>query len=103
MIQCSECEFFQEDERGRRIFKCDPFKNIKEPDCLLKWQLLRLDILVSHSQAMISGQQKMAPIQDKLYKYVKRELDDIDEAERWKISDPEEPGDYPDHPPDMLP
>lgn len=99
MIQCSECEYFQQDDHGRRIFRCDPFLNIKEPECLAKWQLLRLDILVSHSQAMISGQQKMAPIQDKLYKYVKRELDDLDESDRWKIEDDE----YPDDPSGNLP
>lgn len=99
MIQCSECEYFQQDPQGRRIFRCDPFCNIKEPECLAKWQLLRLDILVSHSQAVLSGQQKMAPIQDKLYKYVKRELDDLDESERWKIED----DDSLDNPPDSLP
>jgi hypothetical protein len=98
MIQCSECEYFQQDSQGRRIFRCDPFCNIKEPECLAKWQLLRLDILVSHSQAVLSGQQKMAPIQDKLYKYVKRELDDLDESERWKIED----DDSLDSPPDSL-
>ena len=96
MIQCSECEFFEEDEHGRRVFRCDPFKNIKEPECLMKWQLLRLDLLVSHSHSMLAGQQKMAPIQDKLFKYVKRELDDIDEADKWKIDDDEE--DFPPPP-----
>lgn len=99
MIQCSECEFFQQDPQGRRIFRCDPFRNIKEPECLAKWQLLRLDVLVSHSQAMLSGQLKLAPIQDKLYKYVKRELDDLDESESWKIED----NDGPDTPSDRLP
>lgn len=95
MIQCTECEYFQQDSQNRRIFRCDPFHNIKEPECLLKWQLLRLDLLVSHSQATLAGQQKMAPIQDKLYKYVKRELDDLDEADRWKIEDDDEPEDPP--------
>jgi len=95
MIQCIDCEYYQEDPDGRRVFRCDPFKNIKEPECLNKWQLLRLDLLVSHYQAMLAGQQKMAPIQDKLFKYVKRELDDIDEAERWKVDDD-------DDNPDML-
>ena len=100
MIQCTECEYFKQDEHGRRIFRCDPFRNIKEPECLMKWQLLRLDLLVSHSQTMLAGQQKMAPIQDKLFKYVKRELDDIDESERWKI---EEDDDSPENPPGILP
>jgi hypothetical protein len=91
VIQCKECDLFEEDEHGRRIFRCDPFKNIKEPECLMKWQLLRLDLLVSHYQTMLTMQQKLAPMQDKILKYVKRELDDIDEADRWKTDDTDEP------------
>src|SRR5512145_1388116 len=97
MIQCTQCDYYEQDPQGRRIFRCDPFVNIKEPECLMKWQLLRLDLLVTHYQAMLAGQQKMAPIQDKLFKYVKRELDDIDESERWKVEDDEEPSN-PDEP-----
>jgi len=93
MIQCSDCEYFKQDEHGRRTFSCDPFTNIKEPECLQKWQLLRLDFLVSQYQSMLSWQQKMAPMQDKIFKYVKRELNDIDEADRWKIDDTEYPED----------
>ena len=93
MIQCKDCEYYEQDEHGRRTFKCDPFVNIKEPECLQKWQILRLDLLVTQYQMMLSSQQKMAPIQDKIFKYVKRELDDIDEADRWKI-DEDEPNDY---------
>jgi len=65
-----------------------------------KWQILRLDYLVSQYQRMISSQQKMAPIQDKIFKYVKRELEDIDEADRWKTTeeDDESPYDEPDKP-----
>ena len=98
MIQCKDCEFFEQDEHGRRVFRCDPFTNIKEPECLNKWQLLRLDLLVSHYHTMLSMQQKMGPIQDKLFKYVKRELEDLDESDRWKIEDDEDP----DLPPDNL-
>lgn len=91
MIQCRDCEYYSQDDQGRRVFKCDPFQNIKEPECLMKWQLLRLDLLVTHYQTMIAWQNKMAPIQDKILKYVKRELDDIDEAEKWKFEDTDEP------------
>lgn len=91
MIQCKECDLFEQDEHGRRIFRCDPFQNIKEPECLMKWQLLRLDLLVSHYQTMLAMQRKLAPMQDKILKYVKRELDDIDEADRWKTDDTDEP------------
>ena len=38
---------------------------------------------------MLSSQQKIAPMQDKLFKYIKREMDDIDESDRWKLEDDE--------------
>lgn len=98
MIQCQNCELFEQDDTGRRIFHCDPFKNIKEPECLQKWQLLRLDLLVSHYQTMLKWQQKMAPMQDKIFKYVKRELDDIDEADSWKLIEDEDIDAHPDGP-----
>jgi hypothetical protein len=91
MVQCKDCEYYMQDEHGRRTFKCDPFVNIKEPECLQKWQILRLDFLVSQYQSMLSSQQKMAPMQDKLFKYIKREMDDIDESDSWKAED-----DHPD-------
>ncbi|MBW2409996.1 MAG: hypothetical protein JRF72_09385 [Deltaproteobacteria bacterium] len=91
MIQCRDCEYFEQDENGRRTFRCDPFTCIKEPECLMKWQLLRLDLLVSHYQNMLLGQQKMAPLQEKILKYMKRELDDMEDADRWKFEEPDEP------------
>ncbi len=90
MIQCAQCELYEVDEHGRRVFRCDPFTNIKEPECLLKWQLLRLDMLVGSFQGMSHWQQRMAPLQDKIMKYVKRELDDIEESEQWKQDDEDE-------------
>ena len=75
------------------MFNCDPFENIKEPECLAKWQLLRLDMLVTAYQGMFGLQQKMAPMQDKIFKYVRRELDDIDEADQWKVDDENEHND----------
>jgi hypothetical protein len=105
MIQCTNCEYYSTEPDGRRVFRCDPFVNIKEPECLLKWQLLRLDMLVSSSRSMSLWQEKMAPMQEKLFKYVKRELDDIDESDKWKMedgyddpdhTDPDNPGEPPD-------
>jgi len=87
MIQCKDCEYYKESENGQRIFECDPFGNIKEPECLMKWQLLRLDLLLTHQRAILASQQKMAPMQDKIFKYIKRELDDIEDADRWKTED----------------
>ncbi len=46
MIQCTQCELCEVGPDGRRAFKCDPFSNIKEPECVAKWQLIRLDMLL---------------------------------------------------------
>lgn len=90
MIQCRDCEFYEATPDGRRIFKCDPFNDIKEPECLLKWQLLRLDMLLSGYRGMTAWQEKMAPMQDTILKYIKREIEDIDESEKWKFNEEED-------------
>ena len=84
------------DEAGKKVFKCDPFSNIKEPECITKWQLIRLDMLLSSYQAMVKFQQKIAPLQDKLFKYMKREIDDIEETEFWKLQDEDQNDDKDD-------
>jgi hypothetical protein len=81
------CELESE---GRRTFKCDPFTNIKEPECIAKWQLIRLDMLVASYQQMTRWYGKLAPMQDKIFKYMKREIEDIDESERWRIDEDDE-------------
>lgn len=90
MIQCKDCEFYEQTDDGRRAFRCDPFQNIKEPECLMKWQILRLDLLLRHYHSTLSWQQKMSPIQDKIFRYIQRELDDMDEADGWKFGDVDE-------------
>ena len=90
MIQCKDCEFCEIGSDGRRTFKCDPFTNIKEPACISKWQLIRLDMLLASYRGMLGWQKKMAPLQDKIFKYMKREIDDMDESEHWKTDDEEE-------------
>lgn len=87
MIQCKDCEFYDQTPDGRRTFKCDPFTTIKESECLAKWHLLRLDMLLAGFRGMTSFQEKIAPMQDKIFKYVERELEDIDESEKWKAPD----------------
>jgi len=89
MIQCKDCQLCEIGPDGRKTFKCDPFENIKEPECLAKWQLLRLDMLVASYRSMLGMQQKLAPMQDKILKYVKRELDDLDESDSWKVEEDE--------------
>jgi len=90
MIQCKDCEFCEIGSDGRRTFKCDPFINIKEAECIAKWQLIRLDMLVANYQGMLKLQEKLAPLQDKLFKYMQKEIEDMDESDRWKIEDEEE-------------
>jgi len=75
---------------GKRTFKCDPFVNIKEPACIAKWQLIRLDMLVACYQNMAEMQKKMAPLQNKIFKFMQRELNDMDESEKWRIDDDED-------------
>lgn len=86
MIQCSDCEFYHRTENGLSLL-CDPFSTIKEPACLMKWQLLRINQMVSVYQASLAWQEKLAPIQDKMIKFMEREMDDISEADKWKASD----------------
>lgn len=84
MIQCSECEFFKRGETGEVGFSCDPFGNIKEPKCLLKWQLIQINQMVAGYQATMKYNEKMAPLQEKVFNMMEREIDAIDEAEKWK-------------------
>ena len=90
MIQCEQCEFCEIAPDGRKAFKCDPFSNIKEPECLHKWQLIRLDMLLASYQSMLQWYGRLAPLQDKIFKYVQREITDIEESESWKADEEEE-------------
>ena len=72
---------------GKRTFKCDPFNNIKEPECIAKWQLIRLDMLLASYQGMLKWYGKMAPLQDKIIQFMQREINELDEAESWKVDD----------------
>jgi hypothetical protein len=95
MIQCKDCELCEITQDGKRVFKCDPFTNIKEPECVQKWQLLRLDMLVANYQTMMRWYQKISPLQEKMFKYMKRELDDIEETDSWKYEEDEDDTDQP--------
>jgi len=90
MLQCQDCEHFSRDDKGRVKLGCDPFSTIKEPECLQKWQLLRLDALLQSYQMTMQWQQKLAPMQKKILDFMKREMDDIDDADQWKQTDENE-------------
>ena len=87
MIQCKDCEFFDRAPNGSVILRCDPFATIKEPECLQKWQLLRLDALARASQSTGAMNRKLAPLQEKMIRFMERELDDADDADAWKYAD----------------
>ena len=92
MIQCKDCEFCEMGPDNRRSFKCDPFTNIKEPECIAKWQLIRLDMLLATYQGMVKWYGKLAPLQDKIIQYMQREINELDEADEWKLDVDEDEG-----------
>jgi hypothetical protein len=94
MIQCKDCEYFVQGPAGQVGFKCDPFGTIKEPECLVKWQLLRtaemsqkLDKLVSAYEATLAIYQKFAPMQEKMMRHMEREIEEQDETDAWKYEE----------------
>ena len=91
MINCKDCEFCKTDPSGQLSFSCDPFANVKEPECVNKWLLLKIDLMVRAYQATLEYYQRLAPLQERMFKHVERELDDIDESEKWKADDDEDP------------
>ena len=98
MIQCSECEHFVRGPGSQIGFKCDPFKNIKEPQCLLKWQLIKIDTMVRSYQATLEMYKRLAPLQEKMFRQMERDIDDIDDADRWKYGGDEPEDDEDENP-----
>ena len=96
MIQCSECEFFHCSPGGQASFSCDPFRNIKEPECLAKWQLIKLEVLARSHQATLDMYRRLAPLQEKMFRHMEREIEDQEDADSWKYEqDDEEDPDRP--------
>jgi len=90
MIQCKDCECFNRDEDGRVSFSCDPFSNVKEPECLAKWELIKIDQMVQAYHATLDYYRRLAPMQEKMFKVMEREMDDLNEADRWKVDEDED-------------
>lgn len=84
MIQCKDCEHFSHNAKGEIAFSCDPFTNVKEPECLAKWQLIKINQMVAGYQATLQYYSKLAPLQEKMFKVVERELEDMNESEQWR-------------------
>lgn len=90
MIQCENCEFFRRGEDGEVSFRCDPFKDVREPQCLAKWQLIKINQMVASYQATLNYYQKLAPMQEKMFKVMERELDNMNESDKWKVEEDED-------------
>ena len=86
MLQCADCEFFRQGPDGSPQLTCNPFTNIKEPECLMKWQLAKLTVISESHQATLDMYKRLAPLQEKMFRHMEREIDDVDEADRWKQS-----------------
>jgi len=90
MTQCQDCEHFHRGDDGEISFSCDPFSTIIEPECLQKWQLIKINQMVASYQATLEYYRKLAPLQEKMFKVMEKEIDSMNESEQWKIADDEE-------------
>ncbi len=90
MLQCEQCEYAEQVQPGKIVMRCNPFMNIKEEACLLKWQLLKIDTMVQAYQATVQMYQRLAPLQEKMFRHMEREIDDADDADSWKHTDDED-------------
>lgn len=100
MIQCEQCEYFSRGPGGEMSFRCDPFGTIKEPECLVKWQLLRLaevsqkvDRMVGAYEATLAMYKRIQPLQEKMFRHMEQEIDEAEDADSWKYGDDEEEDD----------
>lgn len=91
MLQCTDCEYCVRSPDGQIGFTCNPLSTVKEPECLTKWQLFKLDamgakieLMVRAYQATVDMYKRLAPLQEKMFRQMQREIDDIDEADSWK-------------------
>lgn len=90
MLQCKDCEFFRRASDGTPMLSCDPFETIKEPECLMKWQLLQLRVVAKSHQATLDMYKRLAPLQEKMFRHMEREIDDVEAGDQWKFGDPDD-------------
>lgn len=87
MLRCQDCEFYRQEPDGTAVLVCDPFSTIKEPECLAKWQYVQLSVLVKSHQATLDMYRRLAPLQEKVIKHMEREIEEVEEADSWKLVD----------------
>ena len=93
MLRCEDCEFFERKPDGSPQLRCDPFATIKEPECLAKWQLIQLTVIAQSHQATLDLYRRFAPLQEKMFQHLEQEIDEADEADRWKHDQDEDDDD----------
>ena len=98
MLRCQDCEFYRQAADGSPQLTCDPFSTIKEPECLLKWQLIQLNVMAHSHQATLDMYKRFAPLQEKMFKHMEREIDEVEDADSWKHSELDDPDDEDDEP-----
>lgn len=110
MIHCQDCEHFIRGPGGQVGFRCDPFSTIKEPECLIKWQLLKMEAQLAKLDAMVRAYQatldiynRLAPLQEKMMRHMEREIEDAEEADSWKRAYEQEEADDDDRPEESPP
>ena len=93
MLRCQDCEFFSRRSDGSPELTCSPFSTVKEPECLAKWQLVQLSVIARSHQATLDMHERLAPLQEKMIQHMQREIDDANEADKWKSVDDEDDDD----------
>ncbi|MBI3834432.1 MAG: hypothetical protein HY287_08905 [Planctomycetes bacterium] len=62
---------------------------IKEPECLAKWQLIQLNVIAQSHKATLEMYRRLAPLQEKMFRHMEREIDEADDTDAWKYGDDE--------------
>lgn len=96
MIQCEQCEFFEKSPTGEVVFRCDPFSTIKEPECLQKWQLIKINQMVACYKRTLNYHDQFAPMQEKMFKLMENEINELEESNSWKDVSDDDDDDFSD-------
>ena len=90
MLRCTDCEFFSRKPDGTPQMTCDPMSTIKEPECLAKWQLVQLTVIAQSHKATLDMYRRLAPLQEKMFRHMEREIDEAEDTDAWKYGDDDE-------------
>lgn len=89
MLRCEDCEFFSRLPDGSPQLHCDPFSTIKESECLSKWNLFQLRVIADSHEATLEMHRRFAPLQEKMFRHMEKEIDDMEDSESWKHDEDE--------------